>query len=63
MPFIFFCRSPAVTATRLSTSLKKTAMLLGADKYITHKNFDEQRFLSEVNDFLKTTPSCTEDRK
>jgi CheY-like chemotaxis protein len=63
MPFVFFCCSPGAIAKYISTSMENTAMLLGADKYINHEHFNEQRFLSEINALLRTTTRPLEDRK
>lgn len=59
MPFIFFCCSPQDIAKYVSETVRKIAMLLGADKYITYETFDAKQFLTEIELLLPDTRKTT----
>jgi CheY-like chemotaxis protein len=52
MPFIFFCCSPKEIARYVSDTVRSTAFLLGADKYITQETFDAPGLCREIESML-----------
>lgn len=55
IPFVFFCCSPHEIAKYVSKTVRSTAILLGADKYITHEVFDAELFREEIESLLPGT--------
>lgn len=59
--FVFFCQDPGEIARFVNSSVKATAMILGADKYIVTTKFDADRFRAEIDSlFSAGGPENTE---
>ncbi|MBC7998593.1 MAG: hypothetical protein IAF58_11650 [Leptolyngbya sp.] len=52
LTFVFFCCSPKDIAEYASRTIRNTAIILGANKYITHAEFDAIRFRTEIESLL-----------
>jgi CheY-like chemotaxis protein len=52
MPFLVFCCSQTELAKSVDSSLRSTALLLGADKCITQDVFNAEQLRCEIESFL-----------
>jgi CheY-like chemotaxis protein len=57
IPFLLFCCNPTGMAESVNESLRSTAMLLGANKYIKQDVFDAEEFQTLVELILLECPS------
>jgi CheY-like chemotaxis protein len=52
IPFVFFCCNPSELAKSVSETMRSTAMLLGADKFIMQDVFQAEEFRAEIESLL-----------
>lgn len=57
IPFVCFCCIQSELARTLNDSVRNTAMLLGADKYITQERFDAELFRDEIDSLIPALSS------
>lgn len=62
LPVVFFCCSPKEIAKHVSESVRKTALLLGAEKYITQEEFDSEQFRIEIESLLPVPKHAIQER-
>ena len=53
--FLILCCNPTDLAKSVDESMRTTAMLLGADKYITQDEFNAELFRTEIESLLSGT--------
>jgi len=63
IPFVFFCTSTQDIAKYVSETVRNTAMLLGADKYITVEVFDAKLFRAEIESLIPGSAEPVEKRQ
>jgi CheY-like chemotaxis protein len=63
MPYVFFCTSTKDIAKYVSETVRSTAMLLGADKYITQEVFDARLFRAEIESLIPGSREPVEIRR
>lgn len=59
IPFLLFCCNPTDLAKSINESVRSTAMLLGADKYITQDAFSAEQFWTEIESLLPKPTSVS----
>jgi len=60
VPFVLFSFRPAPVARYLDDSLRTTARLLGATKYITMDAFDDKEFCKQIDSLLPQSENILE---
>jgi CheY-like chemotaxis protein len=55
IPFLLFCFNPTDLARSIEDSVRTTAKLLGADKYITQDIFNAEMFRTEIESSMLGT--------
>lgn len=57
--FVCLCTRPTSMAKSIDETVRATAMLLGADKYITQEVFDAEQFRTEIESLLLERTSAS----
>lgn len=55
MPFVLFCFNPTDLAKSVDESMRTTARILGADKYLRQDVFNAELFRTEIESLLRGT--------
>lgn len=61
--FVFFCQDPDEIALFVNNSVKATAMILGADKYMVAIHLDPEELRTEIESLLESTDHTPYDDK